>query len=121
MLRDQLGDEVLEALGCLSAEFREVLELHYVQGKSYRDISRITRAPMGTVMSRLQSGAARPASQIGNLRHCHGHRSSRTPGGLTPDSRIPHLPNPVIYAPFPYRPRGLAAGSGAFGAENLLS
>ena len=32
---------------------RKVLELHYVHGRSYREIARITRAPMGTVMSRL--------------------------------------------------------------------
>jgi RNA polymerase sigma-70 factor (ECF subfamily) len=51
--RDQFGDEVLAAMDELSGEFREVLELHYVQGRSYRDIARITRCPMGTVMSRL--------------------------------------------------------------------
>lgn len=53
VMREQLGDEVLEAMGELSGEFREVLELHYVQGRSYRDIARITHSPMGTVMSRL--------------------------------------------------------------------
>ncbi len=53
VVREQLGDEVLEALSELSGEFREVLELHYVQGRSYRDIARITASPMGTVMSRL--------------------------------------------------------------------
>ena len=53
MLRDQLGDEVLAAMDELSMEFREVLELHYLQGRSYRDISRIISCPMGTVMSRL--------------------------------------------------------------------
>ncbi len=53
VIRDQLGDEVLGAMQELSTEFREVLELHYVQGRSYRDIARITRCPMGTVMSRL--------------------------------------------------------------------
>lgn len=53
VIREQFGDEVLEAMGELSSEFREVLELHYVQGRSYRDIARITGSPMGTVMSRL--------------------------------------------------------------------
>jgi len=53
VVRDQFGDEVLEAMAELSGEFREVLELHYLQGRSYRDIARITRSPMGTVMSRL--------------------------------------------------------------------
>lgn len=52
-LRDQLGDEVQGALEELSGEFREALELHYVHGRSYREIARITRVPMGTVMSRL--------------------------------------------------------------------
>lgn len=62
VIRDQLGDEVLEAIGGLSGEFREVLELHYVQGRSYRDIARITCSPMGTVMSRLHRARR-------NLRH----------------------------------------------------
>jgi len=53
VIRGQLGDEVLLAMRELSGEFREVLELHYMHGRSYRDISRITRSPMGTVMSRL--------------------------------------------------------------------
>lgn len=52
-VRAQLGDEVQGALSGLSGEFREVLELHYVQGRSYREIARITHVPMGTVMSRL--------------------------------------------------------------------
>jgi RNA polymerase sigma-70 factor (ECF subfamily) len=53
VVREQFGDEVLAAMDELSGEFREVLELHYLQGRSYRDIARITRSPMGTVMSRL--------------------------------------------------------------------
>ncbi|MDY0003576.1 MAG: sigma-70 family RNA polymerase sigma factor [Polyangia bacterium] len=52
-VRSQLGDEVQGALGGLSGEFREVLELHYIYGRSYREIARITSVPMGTVMSRL--------------------------------------------------------------------
>jgi len=53
VVREQFGDEVREALNELSGDFREVLELHYVEGRSYRDIARITGSPMGTVMSRL--------------------------------------------------------------------
>lgn len=47
------GDEVVAALGALSPEFREVLMLHHVQGRSYKEIGRITGSPLGTVMSRL--------------------------------------------------------------------
>jgi len=65
VVREQLGDEVLQAMDELSGEFREVLELHYVQGRSYRDIARITSSPMGTVMSRLHRARRSLRSRLG--------------------------------------------------------
>ncbi len=50
---DLFGDEVNAALGKLSYEFRTVVILCDIEGFSYKDISRITDTPMGTVMSRL--------------------------------------------------------------------
>jgi RNA polymerase sigma-70 factor (ECF subfamily) len=41
------------AIADLSEEFREVLVLRDLQGLDYREISEITGAPLGTVMSRL--------------------------------------------------------------------
>ncbi|MBV8551200.1 MAG: sigma-70 family RNA polymerase sigma factor [Acidobacteriaceae bacterium] len=42
-----------EALGEMPAEYREALILRELEGLSYREISDITSAPVGTVMSRL--------------------------------------------------------------------
>jgi RNA polymerase sigma-70 factor (ECF subfamily) len=42
-----------EALAALPAHFREALILRELEELSYRDIARITAAPIGTVMSRL--------------------------------------------------------------------
>ena len=42
-----------EALAALPAHFREALILRELEDLSYKDISRITGAPIGTVMSRL--------------------------------------------------------------------
>ena len=45
-----------EALAALSAQFREALILRELEDLSYKDIARITDAPIGTVMSRLARG-----------------------------------------------------------------
>ena len=45
-----------EALAALPAQFREALILRELEDLSYKDISRITDAPLGTVMSRLARG-----------------------------------------------------------------
>jgi RNA polymerase sigma-70 factor (ECF subfamily) len=42
-----------EALAALPAQFREVLILRELEDLAYKDIARITSAPIGTVMSRL--------------------------------------------------------------------
>jgi RNA polymerase sigma-70 factor (ECF subfamily) len=44
---------VREAIAALPAEYREVLVLRELEGMSYKEIARVTGAPMGTVMSRL--------------------------------------------------------------------
>jgi RNA polymerase sigma-70 factor (ECF subfamily) len=42
-----------EAISALPAQFREALVLRELEDLSYKDIARITDAPIGTVMSRL--------------------------------------------------------------------
>ena len=42
----------------LPEEFREALVLREIEDMSYREIAQITRAPIGTVMSRLARGRA---------------------------------------------------------------
>jgi RNA polymerase sigma-70 factor (ECF subfamily) len=40
----------------LPPAFREVVVLREIEGLSYRDIAKVTGAPIGTVMSRLARG-----------------------------------------------------------------
>jgi RNA polymerase sigma-70 factor (ECF subfamily) len=47
---------VRRALAELAPVFREVVVLREIEGLAYRDISRVTGAPIGTVMSRLARG-----------------------------------------------------------------
>jgi len=53
--RETLG----RALDRLAPEFREVIVLRELQGLSYKEISDVTGAPVGTVMSRLSRARAR--------------------------------------------------------------
>jgi len=48
-----LGDEVTAALATLPHEFRQVLMLVDLRGRSYKDAADIIGCPIGTVMSRL--------------------------------------------------------------------
>jgi RNA polymerase sigma-70 factor (ECF subfamily) len=57
--RAEAKDRVTEALDTLPAKFREVLVLRELEDLSYEDISRIVRAPIGTVMSRLSRARER--------------------------------------------------------------
>ena len=83
---DDDGPEVQAALNCdrktlnaalatLPARFREVLILRELEDLSYKDIARITDAPIGTVMSRLArarrllAGSLRAASNISEQVH----------------------------------------------------
>jgi len=50
---DLFGDEVSAALGRLSYDFRAVVILCDIEEFSYKEISQILDAPIGTVMSRL--------------------------------------------------------------------
>jgi RNA polymerase sigma-70 factor (ECF subfamily) len=47
------GEPVRKALEMLPAAFREVLVLREIEGLSYKEISEVTGAPIGTVMSSL--------------------------------------------------------------------
>jgi RNA polymerase sigma-70 factor (ECF subfamily) len=47
-------EQVLAAVAQLRPEQREAVSLYYDQGLSYREIARVTRAPVGTVSTRLR-------------------------------------------------------------------
>ena len=53
MERDEKQQQTWETMKKLSAEFREILALKYMEGLSYQEISILLDIPKGTVMSRL--------------------------------------------------------------------
>ncbi|HTI62626.1 MAG TPA: sigma-70 family RNA polymerase sigma factor [Gemmatimonadaceae bacterium] len=53
------------AIAALPSEFREVIVLREVQELSYREISDVVGAPIGTVMSRLSRARKRLADALG--------------------------------------------------------
>jgi RNA polymerase sigma-70 factor, ECF subfamily len=60
--RETLG----RALARLAPEFREVIVLRELEGLSYKEISGVTRVPVGTVMSRLSRARARLQEALRN-------------------------------------------------------
>jgi RNA polymerase sigma-70 factor, ECF subfamily len=62
-----------EAISALPAQFREVLILRDLEDLSYKDIARITDAPIGTVMSRL----SRARGLLGDSMRVIAHASRR--------------------------------------------
>jgi len=61
-------ERLLAAIEELPAEFREVLILREVQEFSYREISQVIDAPIGTVMSRLSRARLRMQVLLGGRR-----------------------------------------------------
>jgi RNA polymerase sigma-70 factor (ECF subfamily) len=57
--------ELQRALDRLQPEYREALVLRELQGMSYREIARVTGAPIGTVMSRLNRARRRLQEALG--------------------------------------------------------
>jgi RNA polymerase sigma-70 factor (ECF subfamily) len=55
---------VQDALARLSPAHRDVLVLREFEGESYRDLARLVRCPVGTVMSRLHHARHRLASEL---------------------------------------------------------
>jgi RNA polymerase sigma-70 factor (ECF subfamily) len=54
LIIDQVDREMLyQALNELPIEFREAIILRELEGLSYKEIARIARVPLGTIMSRL--------------------------------------------------------------------
>jgi RNA polymerase sigma-70 factor, ECF subfamily len=56
--------ELEKCITALPVEFREVLVLRDMQGLDYREIARITGAPLGTVMSRLARARQKLIAQV---------------------------------------------------------
>jgi RNA polymerase sigma-70 factor (ECF subfamily) len=58
-------DAVNRAVAALPTEFREVIVLRELDGLSYKEISDVVGAPIGTVMSRLARARKRLAASLG--------------------------------------------------------
>jgi RNA polymerase sigma factor (sigma-70 family) len=58
------ANELERQITALPTDFREVLVLRDVQGLDYREIAKITGAPIGTVMSRLARARQRLIEQM---------------------------------------------------------
>ena len=65
LLADAERDELRQAIAQLPIELRETLVLREVENMSYRDIARVTGAPIGTVMSRLSRARRRLRQLLG--------------------------------------------------------
>jgi RNA polymerase sigma factor (sigma-70 family) len=59
ILREEIAEQVREALAELPMEFREVLVLRELEELSYGEIASIANVPLGTVMSRLSRARKR--------------------------------------------------------------
>lgn len=61
------GQHISKAMQGLSSDLREVILLREVEGYSYKEISEITGAPKGTVMSRLSRARAQLARRLNGV------------------------------------------------------
>jgi RNA polymerase sigma-70 factor (ECF subfamily) len=64
-LQDSDRAELKVALDQLQTEYREVIVLREIEGLSYKEIARVTGAPIGTVMSRLARARRRLQEALG--------------------------------------------------------
>ena len=60
--------EVLQAVHCLPADFREIFILYYYQGYGISEISGILNLPEGTISSRLSRGRKKLEAILGEER-----------------------------------------------------
>jgi RNA polymerase sigma-70 factor (ECF subfamily) len=65
-------EDVLEALGRVPIEFREVVLLADAQGFSYKEIAETMKLPLGTVMSRLSRGRKLLREELAGVAKSYG-------------------------------------------------
>lgn len=58
-IQNQVCEDVHQAIGCLSIEYRQVILLVDLEGYSYQEVSQILKVPLGTVMSRVSRARQR--------------------------------------------------------------
>lgn len=63
--KQELATKVEAALGCLSAQHRDVVVLHELQGMTYQEVATLLNVPVGTVKSRLSNALRRLRDLLG--------------------------------------------------------
>lgn len=66
-------DDVKDAMAALPAEFRTAVYYADIEGLSYKQISTIVAAPLGTVMSRIHRGRSRLRVRLASLAVARGY------------------------------------------------
>src|SRR5271157_64067 len=72
-------EDVLQALGRVPIEFREVVLLADVQEFSYKQIAETMQVPLGTVMSRLSRGRKLLRQELAGVAHSFGITPAKNP------------------------------------------
>ena len=62
--REQISQQLRQALGTLNGADQEIIVLHHFEEMSYRDIADALEIPIGTVMSRLFNARKRLAAAV---------------------------------------------------------
>jgi len=66
-IRAWTADQIEQALGSLSPAERFVVELHYIDDLSYRDIAEVLKCPSGTVKARIHRSIRRLRSELAQI------------------------------------------------------
>jgi RNA polymerase sigma-70 factor (ECF subfamily) len=71
---DLLGDNAIsEAMQALPENFRTAVYYADIEGRSFKEIARLTDAPIGTVMSRLHRGRSRLRNLLADVASASGY------------------------------------------------
>jgi RNA polymerase sigma-70 factor (ECF subfamily) len=65
---DEAGERVRAALGVLSEEQMQVVQLSFFEGRAHNDIAQVLKIPLGTVKSRLRLAMQNLRQRLGDLR-----------------------------------------------------
>ncbi len=74
-----IDEEIKKALDGLPEEYRKVIIMADIEGKSYKEIADKLNLPLGTVMSRLYRGRKNLEETLLNYAHRYGYIKGRKP------------------------------------------
>ena len=64
---NEIDSEIVDALGTLSEQFRQVVDLIDIDGLSYNEAAEVLDVPVGTVMSRLHRARSRIRDRLARV------------------------------------------------------